>query len=57
VTTSSFSDAAEKYVEKIPNNVVLIDGARLTSLMIQYKVGVQAKHTYVLVEIDEDFFE
>lgn len=57
VTTSSFSDGANEYVEKIPNRVVLIDGNRLTDLMIQYKVGVQIQKSFELVEIDEDFFD
>ncbi len=57
VTTSTFSDGAIEYVERIPNRVVLIDGSRLTDLMIQYKVGVQIKNSYELVELDEDFFE
>lgn len=57
VTTSSFSEGAIEYVEKIPNRVVLIDGNRLTDLMIQYKVGVQIQKSFELVELDEDFFE
>ena len=57
VTTSSFSEGATEYVEKIPNRVVLIDGNRLTDLMIQYKVGVQVQKSFELVEIDEDFFD
>ena len=35
---------------------ILIDGKRLTSLMIRYGVGVQVRETYRVVEIDEDFF-
>lgn len=57
VTTSAYSSGAIEYVEKIPNRVVLIDGSRLANLMIQYKVGVQIKSHYELVELDEDFFE
>jgi restriction system protein len=36
---------------------VLIDGARLAELMITYGVGVQARNTYTVVEVDEDYFE
>lgn len=57
VTTSTFSEGAIQYVEKIPNRVVLIDGIRLTELMIQYKVGVQVQKSFDLVELDEDFFD
>ena len=37
--------------------VILIDGERLTRLMIRYGVGVQVKRRIEIVEIDEDFFE
>ena len=40
----------------MPTRIILIDGKRLTSLMIRYGVGVQVKETYKVVEIDEDFF-
>lgn len=56
ITTSRFSDGARAYAEKVPTRIILIDGARLTGLMIRYGVGVQVKETYKVVEIDEDFF-
>jgi restriction system protein len=37
--------------------VILIDGRRLTDLMIRYGVGVQSRRTLNVVAIDEDFFE
>ncbi|TKJ30152.1 restriction endonuclease [Blastococcus sp. CCUG 61487] len=57
ITTSRFSAGAEEYAKGINARVILIDGERLARLMIRYGVGVQTKHTYRLVEIDEDFFE
>lgn len=57
VTTSAFSPGAKEYVDRIPNRVVLIDGLRLAELMIQYRVAVQVKSTYAVVEVDEDYFE
>lgn len=57
ITTSMFSDGARSYAESVPTRVVLIDGERLTRLMIRYGVGVQVKQTIQIVEIDEDFFE
>ncbi len=57
VTTSTFSSGAIEYVDRIPSRVVLIDGARLAKLMIQYRVAVQVKQTYDVVEVDEDYFE
>ncbi|WP_370255513.1 restriction endonuclease [Cryobacterium sp. Sr8] len=56
ITTSRFSEGARGYAEAVPMRVVLIDGKRLTSLMIRYGVGVQVRETYRVVEIDEDFF-
>ncbi|GAA3587240.1 restriction endonuclease [Klugiella xanthotipulae] len=56
ITTSHFSEHASRYVHTVPTRIILIDGKRLTSLMIRYGVGVQVKETYKVVEIDEDFF-
>src|SRR5690606_16089113 len=56
ITTSRFSDGAQTYAENVPTRIILIDGKRLTSLMIRYGVGVQVWETYKVVEIDEDFF-
>lgn len=57
VTTSRFSQGARDYVDSIPQRIVLIDGPRLAELMIQYRVGVQVKKTYDVVEVDEDYFD
>lgn len=55
ITTSSFTNGAESAAKKL--NIKLIDGDMLTKLMIQYKVGVQVKENYELLEIDDDFFD
>lgn len=58
ITTSKFSKGAAEYAEH--NNamrLILIDGDRLTDLMIRYGVGVQISDTFHVVEVDEDFFE
>lgn len=57
ITTSSFSREASEYAQQVAASVVLIDGARLAALMIQYGVGVQAENTYTVVKLDEDYFE
>lgn len=57
ITTSRFSAEARVYADSVPTRVVLIDGDRLTRLMIRYGVGVQVKQTIQIVELDEDFFE
>ena len=56
ITTSTFSNGAREYANSVPTRIILIDGKRLTSLMIRYGVGVQVRETYKVVEIDEDFF-
>lgn len=56
ITTSRFSEGALDYVNTIPTRVILIDGAKLASLMIKFGVGVQATETHRVVELDEDFF-
>lgn len=57
ITTSRFSRGATDFASSIANRVILIDGHRLTRLMIRYGVGVQVKQRLEIVEIDEDFFE
>lgn len=57
ITTSRFSAEARNYADAVPTRVVLMDGDRLTRLMIRYGVGVQVKQTIQIVEVDEDFFE
>lgn len=57
ITTSSFSREAVEYARSVSASVVLIDGDRLTDLMIRHTVGVQVVQTYTVVEVDEDYFE
>lgn len=57
LTTGRFSKGALDYAQTAHTRVILIDGRRLTELMIRYGVGVQSRRTLDLVAIDEDFFE
>jgi restriction system protein len=57
ITTSSFTKEARDYGEQVSENVVLIDGARLTSLMIEYGVGVTHYREIRLPRVDGDYFE
>ncbi|MET3141422.1 UNVERIFIED_ORG: restriction system protein [Arthrobacter sp. UYEF2] len=57
ITTSSFTANARQYAENVPSRIILIDASRMVSLMIKYRVGVQVKQSYDVVELDEDFFE
>lgn len=57
LTTGRFSQGAQEYAQTAHTRVILIDGPRLTELMIRYGVGVQSRRTLNLVAVDEDFFE
>lgn len=57
ITTSSFSQEAKDYVQKIEKKIVLIDGKQLAQLMIEHDVGVTATKVYALKKLDQDFFE
>lgn len=56
ITTSEFTKEARRYVENVENKVVLIDGIRLTDLMIDFNVGVSLQSNYELKKIDDDYF-
>lgn len=56
VTTSTFSPQATEFAARIPQRVILIDGKRLTELMIEYGVGVRSSRLLEFKRIDEDFF-
>jgi restriction system protein len=57
ITTSDFSRDANDYVSKIESKIVLIDGSKLTELMIEFGVAVATDATYTVKRIDNDFFE
>jgi restriction system protein len=56
VTTSSFSQGAREFVERIAKRIVLVDGAELSRLMTQHGVGVRTRTTYEIKKVDEDYF-
>ncbi|MBC8552414.1 MAG: restriction endonuclease [Anaerolineales bacterium] len=57
ITTSHFTETARDYVSNIDIKVVLIDGNRLSELMMDYGVGVAHRTTYDLKSLDTDYFE
>lgn len=57
ITTSSFSKEASDYAGGISQKIVLIDGPKLASLMIEYNVGVSTKRTLEIKRLDSDYFE
>lgn len=56
ITTSSFSKDALEYVKNIESKIVLIDGERLASLMIDNNIGVNLRTVYQLKNLDMDYF-
>lgn len=56
ITTSGFTQEAKDYAASSQYKVVLIDGPRLSDLMIEHDMGVSIAATYQLKRIDSDFF-
>lgn len=57
ITTSSFSNEAVEYVNKIDSpKIVLIDGEKLAELLIEHTVGVSEVASYSIKKIDLDYF-
>ena len=56
ISTSTFSQDAHNYVERIEKKIALIDGELLTQLMIDYNVGVAEEQTYTVKKVDLDYF-
>jgi restriction system protein len=57
ITTGTFSAEARDYVAHIDPKVVLIDGERLTDLMVDHSLGVTTVAAYELKRIDSDYFD
>lgn len=57
ITTSSFTKEAEEYAASVDRKVVLIDGQKLASLMIEHNVGISTVRTFEIKRIDSDYFE
>lgn len=57
ITTSSFTKEAEEYASSVDRKVVLIDGQKLASLMIEHNVGISTVRTFEIKRIDSDYFE
>jgi restriction system protein len=58
ITTSNFTRDAIDFAERVDGKkVVLIDGIRLTELMIEFNVGVIVSKQYDLKEVSNGFFD
>jgi len=56
ITTSNFSKEAQEYPSQIESKIILIDGARLVQLMVDYGVGVLTAGVYEVKKVDSDYF-
>lgn len=56
ITTASFSKGAQEEAERY-KTITLIDGIRLTELMLAYGVGVRKTHDFTVFEVDKNFFD
>lgn len=58
ITTAQFTKEAREYANKQhTTKIILVDGAALAKLMIEYNVGVSVETTYSIKRIDSDFFD
>lgn len=56
ITTSQFSPDAEDYITRIEKKIVLIDGEELSTLMMDYGIGVADEASYIIKRLDIDYF-
>lgn len=56
ITTSKFTNDARHYASRIDTRIVLIDGQRLTNLMIDHDIGVSVRSIYSIKSVDTDYF-
>lgn len=57
ITTSSFTQGAIDFVNNQSGmTIILIDGKKLTNLMIKYELGTYTIHNYPIKQIDSDYF-
>ena len=57
ITTSSFTKEAVEYASSVDRKVVLIDGTKLATLMIEHNVGISTVRIFEIKRIDSDYFE
>jgi len=57
MTTSTFAQPAQEYVRTLTDRrIILVDGQRMSELMLKHGIGVSTKQTFVIQRMDEDFF-
>jgi restriction system protein len=57
ITTSHYSQEAIEYAKGLQSSkIILVDGVQLSSLMVDYNLGVSIKESYEIKKIDFDYF-
>jgi restriction system protein len=56
ITTSTFTKEIKESVDRSSKRIILINGDRLSKLMITYNVGVTTEDTFEIKKIDMDYF-
>lgn len=56
ISTSTFTEEARAFTNKVNSKIVLIDGDELANLMIDYGIGVATTVSYEVKRIDSDYF-
>jgi len=57
MTTATFSQPAHDCVATIKDKrIILVDGKRMSELMLKHGIGVSTKQTFMIQRMDEDFF-
>lgn len=54
ITTAKFSPKARDFANA--QHIILVDGKRLTELIIEYGVGVSTQKAYLIKRVDSDYF-
>jgi restriction system protein len=57
VTTSGFTLDAVRTAKEIGQRIVLIDGKKLSSLMVKYNIGCRIEQALEIKKTDEEYFE
>ena len=57
VTTGQFTPAAHAVVRAVSKKIVLIDGRRLTELMVRHNIGIVAASTFQFKSVDLSYFK
>lgn len=57
ITTSTFTQDALDYVQRIEKRIILLNGTQLADLMIDHDIGVTVSQVYQIKRLDSDYFE